>query len=471
MLHVGNLFHSSIVKIFWKPGEVNVNDLLLVCWLIIVPSGIMTQKVGSESLLLFGSVGVLSWDGDGLLLGVGILGSPFFVLARGIGMVVKSWSQLTLLLRFLWVDWFWLGWTCGSFVVNFWSWDIVDVYLLFIEGSMLRVIGLLKNTWCQLILSALIWINVPSIVRLSIPSISVPSGIWSWLNSWPSIRVISFPWSLNIFILMSKNTGLKILSFSLISCILWLFIQDIGHSLSNLLLRDKWWLAWPIPFSIEFLSLSHVSGFLVELWWLSLLLLTHHSCERLLLLPLNFFISPHALVASSFLGKAFPCWDVICWPSENSALPLSILTVDCRSWSSSSLAWVGLSECWACKVIVGSCLLGLWGRVREWLNSSGLCLVAEDIWVLVRLSCCGRLNCISGKLSISCFIALESLFVWSFKGIESNVTLEGTSFSKFVSNICWVYCMGKDVTSDTFVKLCSCLSHFRINFLFIYKIK
>ena len=31
--------------------------------------------------------------------------------------------------------------------------------------------------------------------------------------------------------------------------------------------------------------------------------------------------------------------------------------------------------------------------------------------------------------------------------------------------------MGKDVTSDTFVKLCSCLSHFRINFLFIYKIK
>jgi len=90
MLHVGNLFHSSIVKIFWKPGEVNVNDLLLVCWLIIVPSGIMTQKVGSESLLLFGSVGVLSWDGDGLLLGVGILGSPFFVLARGIGMVVKS---------------------------------------------------------------------------------------------------------------------------------------------------------------------------------------------------------------------------------------------------------------------------------------------------------------------------------------------------------------------------------------------
>ena len=429
MLHVGHLFHFSIVKIFWKACEVNVNDLLLVYWLIIVPSGVMTQKVWSKSLLLFGSVGVLSWDGDSLLLRIWILRSPFFVLTWSIGMVIKSWSQLTLLLRFLWIGWFWLGWSCWSFVVNFWSWEIVDVYLLFSKRSMLRVISLLKNTWCQLILSALVWIYVTSIVWLSIPSISVPSGIWSWLKSWPGVRVISFPWSLNIFILMCKNTGLKILTFSLISCILWLFIEDIGYSLSNLLLRDKWWLTWSIPFSVELLSFSHVSSFLVELWRPGLLLLTHHCCEWLLLLPLNLFISPHALVASSFLGKAFPCWDVIYWSSENSALPLSILTLYCRSWSSSSLTWVGLSEGRAYKVIVGSCLLGLWGGVREWLNSSSLCLVTEDIWVLVRLSCCGRLNCISGKLSISCFIILESLFIWSLKGIESDVTLESSSFS------------------------------------------
>ena len=90
MLHVGNLFHTSIVKIFWKTLKVDVDDLLGVCWLIIVPGGVMTQKVGGESLLLFGSVGVLGWDSHCLLLGVGILGSPFLVLARGVGMVIKS---------------------------------------------------------------------------------------------------------------------------------------------------------------------------------------------------------------------------------------------------------------------------------------------------------------------------------------------------------------------------------------------
>jgi hypothetical protein len=65
--------------------------LLAICWLFVVTSGIMTQKVGSQSLLLFGSIWILSWDCYCFLFGIRVLWSPFLAaLIWSITMVVKS---------------------------------------------------------------------------------------------------------------------------------------------------------------------------------------------------------------------------------------------------------------------------------------------------------------------------------------------------------------------------------------------
>lgn len=91
MFHIGNFLHSGVVAILWETGEININDLLAICWLFVVTSGIMTQKVGSQSLLLFGSIWILSWDRYCFLFGIRVLWSPFLAaLIWSITMVVKS---------------------------------------------------------------------------------------------------------------------------------------------------------------------------------------------------------------------------------------------------------------------------------------------------------------------------------------------------------------------------------------------
>ena len=75
-------------------------------------------------------------------------------------------------------------------------------------------------------------------------------------------------------------------------------------------------------------------------------------------MPFDLFITPHTLVASALLGEAFSGWNVVCWASEHSTFPLSVFTLDCRSWWSSSL-WLILSEGSALEVIVGPHLLSL----------------------------------------------------------------------------------------------------------------
>ena len=56
-------------------------------------------------------------------------------------MIIKARGQLTLLLRFLGIGSFWLR--RASFLrFNLWSWNVVNINLLFNEWSILRIIGL-----------------------------------------------------------------------------------------------------------------------------------------------------------------------------------------------------------------------------------------------------------------------------------------------------------------------------------------
>jgi hypothetical protein len=123
---------------------------------------------------------------------------------------------------------------------------------------------------------------------------------------------------------VGKHTGLELFSLSLVSSVLWLIVKNIGNSLLSLFFWHEVGLSWLVTLAIEFLGFPVDGGGVIEHRRSSLCLLAHHGGEGLLLLPLDLFVTPHALVSCSLLSEASSTGNILSWSSKHSALPFGI---------------------------------------------------------------------------------------------------------------------------------------------------
>ena len=374
MFHIGNSSQWLLIKVLWKTSYININDLLLsqVGWLVIL-EGVVAGEVGCEEclflLLSFAHLIVLVIR---LPLAVRGCWPGTFFFARIVAMNIQAWLHFILLHILLIIIAIVLSdlTLCVSvepvtrsgleFFLNFLIWwalwsiwfvvVIVHINGLFRHWREMRIIGLVKNVWGQLILLHLICVNLSRVGRLRESSLCVPASVRSHCYSW-CIAVIpsSIPLCSNIVISVSQHVWLKLLLPSIFSTcgrkiigcwwtegwillvlfvgigLLWVSpVSNWGHQCSITLLDSSYGIL-----SIELLHFSFIGWCL----WHGLggCLLTECASKILfLLISLSTtIIAPKSILTSITFGKHLSIGCVLLWASEHIALP--IIFNSCRN--------------------------------------------------------------------------------------------------------------------------------------------
>ena len=399
VLDSGHPFDCLLVTVLTDPWENEIYNLTFVSILVVVFVGVVAHDIGRKMLQFctLGLVFTFDWR----------LG--WVVVSRWgswnvCSWLVKSWYELRLLCC-LWVV---ISLFPVSGEVNVGHWllgrhsffhfsEVICVDDFFRHWLVSSVISLVQNIWNLLVLLLSVWINTTKVGYLLHVVLSTPSGV-TWHKFFlfvPFLSICCYVW-----ILITENIWCQVESFLSFSVSVKFGIHSCLSGLELSCVLFSYWVE--VRTSVKFFIFPLVSGWIIKCWRSGSFSSAQFSCE----------------VSFPFISISVHCVSEKTFSSFIVSIEFGSLALFADRSTKHCAAPVFLISSLVCSSFIGVTILitshDTWLGKCGWfslsnffmdhsrlLNDLTTHLVAEDIWILIRLSCSSWLEWLIYELSLS----------------------------------------------------------------------